>query len=64
MPADLEQFGRKDSYGTAIGGKGFVQLGHHPADGGGSLLEADQIAGIGQIQRGLHPRIASTDHHD
>ena len=64
MPADLDQFGRKDSYGTVIGGIGFVQLGHYSADGGGSLLEADGIAGIGQIQRGLHPSNASTDHHD
>jgi hypothetical protein len=24
MPADLDQFGRKDSHGTVIGGKGLV----------------------------------------
>ena len=64
MPADLDQFGRKNSHGAVIGGEGLVQLGHHATDGGGSLLEADGIAGIGQIQPGLHPSNASTDHHD
>jgi hypothetical protein len=34
MPADLDQFGRKDSHGTVIGGEGLVQLGHDAADGG------------------------------
>jgi len=26
MPADLDQFGREDSHGAVIGGKGLVQL--------------------------------------
>jgi hypothetical protein len=34
MPADLDQFGRNNSHGTVIGGKGFVQFTHHAADGG------------------------------
>jgi len=33
MPADLDQFGRDNSHGTVIGGKGLVELGHEPADG-------------------------------
>jgi hypothetical protein len=28
MPADLDQFGRDNSHGTVVGGKGLVQLGH------------------------------------
>ena len=63
MPADLDQFGREDSHGTVIGGEGLVQLGHDATDGGGPLHEVDIIAGIGQIQCGLHPGNASTDHH-
>ena len=33
MPADLDQFGRNDSHGTVIGGKGLIQLGHESAYG-------------------------------
>jgi hypothetical protein len=47
MPADLDQFGRKDSHGTVIGGKGLVQLGHNATDGGGLFHEIDIVAGIG-----------------
>jgi hypothetical protein len=64
MPADLNQFGREDSHGTVIGGEGLVQLGHDTADGRGPFHEVEIIAGIGQIQCGLHPSNASTDHHD
>ena len=63
MPADLDQFGREDSHGTVIGGEGLVQLGHDPTDGGGPFHKVDIITGIGQIQCGLHPGNASTDHH-
>ena len=34
VPADLDQYGRDDSHCAVVGGKGFVQLGHDPADGG------------------------------
>ena len=44
MPADLDQYGRNDSHCTVIGGKGFVQLGHYPADGGGFFQKVDVIA--------------------
>ena len=33
MPADLDQFWRKNSHGALIGGKGLVKLGHMAADG-------------------------------
>jgi hypothetical protein len=32
VPADLDQFRRNNSHGTVIGGKGLVELRHHPAD--------------------------------
>jgi hypothetical protein len=64
MPADLDQFGRKDSHGTVISGEGLVQLGHHSTDGGRLLHEIDIKARIGQIQGRLHSGNASTDHHD
>jgi hypothetical protein len=64
MPADLDQFGRENSHGTVIGGEGLVQLGHEATDGGGPFHKVDKIAGIGQIQCGLHPDNASTNHHD
>jgi len=64
MPADLDQFGRKDSHGAVIGGEGLVQLGHDTTDGGGPFHEIDIVAGIGQIQSCLHSGNASTHHHD
>ena len=33
LPADLDQFGRKDSHGAVIGGEGLVELGHVAANG-------------------------------
>jgi hypothetical protein len=33
MPPHLNQLGRQDAHGAVIGGKGLVELGHHPADG-------------------------------
>lgn len=32
VPADLDQFGRDNSHGAVIGGKGLVKLRHHSAD--------------------------------
>jgi len=63
VPADLDQFGGNNSHGTVIGGKGLVQLGHHPADGAGLFNEVDIKTGIGQIQSGLHSGDAAADHH-
>jgi len=55
MPADLDQFGRDNSHGAVIGGKGLVQLGHNSSDGRTFFQKVDIITGIGQIQGGLHP---------
>jgi hypothetical protein len=33
VPADLDQFRRYNSHCTVIGGKGFIQLRHHAANG-------------------------------
>jgi hypothetical protein len=63
VPADLDQFGRDNSHGTVIGGKGLIQLRHNPADGTGFFNEIDIITGIGHIQRRLHSRDPTTDHH-
>ena len=63
MPADLDQFGRDNSHGTVIGGKGLVQLGHQPTYGGRPLHQIDIIAGVGQIQSRLHTGNTPTHHH-
>jgi hypothetical protein len=60
MPADLDQFGRNNSHGTVIGGKGFVQLRHDAADGRRPFNQVNIKAGIGKIQCGLHTGNAGT----
>jgi hypothetical protein len=62
VPADLDQFGRDNSHGAVICGEGLVQLGHNPANGGGSFNQIYVKAGVGQIQGALHPGNASADH--
>jgi hypothetical protein len=62
VPADLDQFWRDNSHGAVIGGEGFIQLGHNAANGGGSLNEIHVKAGVGKIQRALHPGDPSADH--
>jgi hypothetical protein len=63
VPADLDQFGRKNSHGTVIGGKGFIQLRHHPADGAGFFNQIHIKTGISQIQSRLHSRDSAAYHH-
>jgi hypothetical protein len=63
MPADLDQFGGKDSHSAVIGGEGLVQLRHDPTDGGRSLYEIDIKAGVGQVQGCLHSGNSSSNHH-
>jgi hypothetical protein len=41
MPADLDQFGRDNSHCAVVGGKGLVELCHHPADGRPFLQQVD-----------------------
>jgi len=55
VPADLDQFGRDNSHGTIVGGKGLVQLRHCPSDGRGGFHKVDEKPGIGQIESRLHP---------
>ena len=63
VPADLDQFGRDDSHGAVVGGKGLVQLGHEAPDGRGLFYQVHIISGIGEINRRLHARDAGPDHH-
>ncbi len=54
---------RGDDAGRAIPGrKGLVQMGHHPADGGGILDQIDLETGIGQVERSLDAGDASSLH--
>jgi hypothetical protein len=63
MPADLDQFGCKYSYGAVIGGKGLVKLGHMAANGRCLVHQIDLKTGSGKIKRGLDPTDPSTDNH-
>ena len=63
MPADLDQFRRYNSHGTIIGWKCLIQLRHGPADGRAFFHEVNVVAGICQIQGGLHTGNASTYDH-
>jgi hypothetical protein len=44
MPADLDQFRRKDSHGAVIGGKRLVQCAHQAADGWALFHQVNMIA--------------------
>ena len=63
MPADLDQFGRKNSHGTIIGRKGLVQLGHGTADRRGFLDQINKEPAIGQIEGGLDTGDATPNYH-
>jgi hypothetical protein len=54
MPADLDQFGRDNSHGTIICGKGFIQLGHGPSDRGALFQKVYVKSAVGQVQGRLH----------
>ena len=64
MPADLDQFGRKNSHRAVIGGIGLIQLGHLAANGGRFLNQVNPITRIGKIQRGLNTADPATDNHN
>jgi hypothetical protein len=61
MPADLDQYRGDNSHGAVIGRKGLVQLGHDAANGRGFFKQIHIIAGIGQIQGGLHSGNTTAD---
>jgi len=63
MPADLDQFGRKYSYGAVIGGKGLVKLGHVAANGRCLVHQVNLETRSGKIKRGLNTADPSTDNH-
>ncbi|OPY08054.1 MAG: hypothetical protein A4E66_01922 [Syntrophus sp. PtaB.Bin001] len=54
IPGALHELRRNDAGRAITRGKGFVQVGHHAADGRGTLHEVDFKTGIGQIERGLN----------
>ena len=54
MPADLDQFGRENSHGAVIGGKGLVELGHMPANARPFLNQIDLKTSGCKIKRGLN----------
>jgi hypothetical protein len=64
MPADLDQFGRDNSHRTIIGRKSLVKLGHGTADGCRFLDQVYVVAGISQVQGGLHPADAAAENHN
>jgi hypothetical protein len=64
MPADLDQFGRDDSHGAVIGGKGLVQFTHDAADGGRLLNKVNEIPGVCKVKGRLHACDAPTNDQD
>ena len=64
MPADLDQFGRKNSHGTVIGGIGLVKLRHMPANGRCLFNQVDLETRRCQIKRGLNAADSTANHHD
>jgi len=63
VPADLDQFGRKYSGGTVVGGKGLVKLGHMAANGRCLFDQVHPETSRGKIKRGLNTAHPSTNHH-
>ncbi len=63
MPADLDQFGCKDSDGAVVGGKGLVKLGHMAANGRGLVDQVNLKTRTGKIKRGLNTADPSADNH-
>ena len=63
MAPDFHQFRGKDAGRTVIGGKGFIQLGHHTANADPVFHEVDFHPGIGKVQRRLNTGDTRTDNH-
>ena len=61
MPADLDQFGRENSHGTVIGGKGLIELGHMPANARPLLHQINFESRTSKIKRGLNTTDPSPD---
>jgi hypothetical protein len=63
MPADLDQFGCKYSYGAVVGGKGLVKLGHMAAYGRCLVNQVYLETRSGKVKRGLNSADPSADNH-
>jgi hypothetical protein len=61
MSTDIQHFGRQNSDGAIVSGKGLVQLRHNPTDAGSALHQMDLDAHVAQIQCGLNASNAATD---
>jgi len=62
VPSTLHQFGSHYAHSAVVGGKGFVQLSHHPADSSLVIHQIDLVARPSQVQGCLSPSNASA--HD
>jgi hypothetical protein len=62
VAAGLDQLGRHDAHRAVVGREGLVELRHRPADGRACIREIDLEAGIGQVERCLHPTDARAHH--
>jgi hypothetical protein len=63
MPTRGNQFRGDDSHGAVVGGKGLVQLGHHPANTRFPVNEIDLESGFCEIEGSLHPADSGSDDH-
>jgi hypothetical protein len=63
VPADLDQFGRKNSYGAVIAGKGLVKLGHMATNGGCLVHQINLETCSSQVEGGLNSADPSADNH-
>ncbi len=64
MTSGFDQARADIAHGAVVGGERLVQLRHVPADGRLLFDEIDLEALLGEIERSLHPRDATTDDHD
>jgi hypothetical protein len=64
VPADLDQFGRDNSHRAVVGGKGFIQLGHGPANSRRFFHYINIEPRIGKIQGRLHAGNTAADNHN
>ena len=63
MPTGINQLGADAAHGAVVGGEGFIQLGHVPADGGFFLNQKHLESLVCQVKGGLHPSDAAADNH-
>jgi hypothetical protein len=59
----LNKFGRQDTHGAIIGGKGLIQLGHLATNSRSLIYQIDPETGIGYIECGLYSTDSGSKHH-